>query len=99
MVHFLCPKQSGFRQKDSSVCKLIHIVHTIYEALENGKEVRAIFLDISKAFDKVWHEGLLFKLKQIGIGGPLLNWFQTYLVGQLQRVIIKGQLRSQHGYQ
>ena len=70
---------------------LIHIVHTIYEALENGKEVRAIFLDISKAFDKVWHEGILFKLKQIGIGGPLLNWFQTYLVGRLQRVIIKGQ--------
>ena len=48
-------------------------------------------LDISKAFDKVWHEGLLFKLKPIGIGGPLLNWFQTYLVGRLQRVIIKGQ--------
>ena len=89
--NLLCPKQSGFRQKDSSVCKLIHIVHTIYEALENGKEVCAIFLDISKAFDKVWHEGLLFKLKQIGVGGPLLNWFQTYLVGRLQRVIIKGQ--------
>ena len=71
---------------------MIHIVYTIYEALENGKEVCAIFLDISKTFDKVWHAGLfLFKLKQIGIGGPLLNWFQTYLVGRLQRVFIKGQ--------
>jgi Fe2+ transport system protein FeoA len=37
------------------------------EALDEGKEIRVIFFDISKAFDRVWHRGLLFKLKKMGI--------------------------------
>jgi hypothetical protein len=41
--------------------------HGIYKAIDSGHDVFAIFLDVSKAFDKVWHEGLIFKLKQIGI--------------------------------
>jgi hypothetical protein len=39
----------------------MYIVHTIYHALEQGKEARMVFLNISKAFDKVWHKGLLYK--------------------------------------
>ena len=42
------------------------------DALAEGKEVRAVALDISKAFDKVWHDGLLYKLTSLGISGPLL---------------------------
>ena len=42
-------------------------------------EVRAVFLDISKAFDKVWHEGLLFKLDQIGVSGSFLTLIRNYL--------------------
>ena len=53
-------------------------------------EVRAVFLDISKAFDKVWHEGLIFKLKQNGIRGNLLNFFISYLSDRHQRVGING---------
>ena len=53
-------------------------------------EVRAIFLDISKAFDKVWHEGLSFKLKQNGISGNLLNLLNNYLQNRVQRVVING---------
>ena len=51
-------------------------------------EVRAIFLDISKAFDKVWHDGLLFKLEQNGISGNLLLLLQNYLVNRKQRVVL-----------
>jgi hypothetical protein len=58
--------QSGFRPGDSTVMQLIFVVNKIYQALEKGNEVRAVFLDISKAFDKVWHQGLLTKLKSIG---------------------------------
>ena len=50
-----------------------------------------IYLDISKAFDLVWHDGLLFKLKSIGIRDPLLAWFKSYLSDRKQRVIIDGQ--------
>ena len=51
--------------------------------------MRADFLDISKAFDRVWHRGLIAKLKSIGVEGNLLNWFKSYLSCRKQRVIIR----------
>jgi hypothetical protein len=59
--------------------------------VDNGKEIRVVFLDIRKAFDKVWHKGLLHKLTLCGIRGNLLSWFEDYLIGRQQRVIINGQ--------
>ena len=53
--------------------------------------MRVVFLDITKAFDKVWHKGLLFKLRKCGIDGRLLLWFQDYLSNRMQRVVINGQ--------
>ena len=49
-----------------------------------------VFLDVSKAFDKVWHKGLLFKLKRFIITGILLSWFSSYLVNRIQRVVLDG---------
>ena len=49
---------------------------------------RAVFLAISKEFDKVWHEGLLFKLKCNGVSGPLLVMIRSYLSNRLQRVVL-----------
>ena len=62
-------KQSSFRPFDSCVNQLLTITHEIFSAYDCNPslEVRSIFLDISKAFDKVWHEGLLYKLKSFGI--------------------------------
>jgi len=57
-IGFLYKFQSGFRPGYSTINQLIFHVHKIYEALEGGKEVRVVFLDISKAFDKVWPAGL-----------------------------------------
>jgi hypothetical protein len=68
-----------------------YIIHEIYYAFEKGHELRAVFLDISKAFDKVWHRGLLAKLQSIGINGPLLQWFESYLLDRRQRVTIEGE--------
>ena len=45
-------------------------------ALDEGKEIRVVFCDISKAFDRVWHKGLLNKLENIGIQGSLLLWIK-----------------------
>ena len=53
IIGFFYKFQSGFRPGDSTVMQLVYIVHEIYEALEEGSEMRAVFLDVSKAFDSV----------------------------------------------
>ena len=82
--------QSGFIPGDSTINQLLSITTEIYEAFENYAEVRAVFLDMSKAFDKVWHEGLIFKLKQNGINGNLLRLLENYLSNRKQRVVLNG---------
>ena len=53
--------QSGYKTGDSCINQLLSITHDIYSSLDKGLEVRSVFLDISKAFDKVWHDGIIFK--------------------------------------
>ena len=62
--------------------------------MDEQKEIRVIFFDITKAFDRVWHEGLLSKLQKAGVSGPLLLWFRNYLCNREQRVVINGQNSS-----
>ncbi len=88
--NFFVNFQSGFRANDSTVNQLIDISHLIYRKLKNNEEVIGIYLDISKAFDKVWHQGLIYKLKKAGIRGRLLLWLTDYLTNRQQRVIIGG---------
>ena len=71
--------QSGFKHIDSYVKQLIAITHEICQAFDEGYEMRVVFLDVSKAFDKVWHKVLIFKLKQNGISGKLLNLIKEHL--------------------
>ena len=61
--NLLSPKQSGFRLGDSTIKKLLSNTNKILVAFDQypTRETRAVFLDISKAFDKVWHEGLISK--------------------------------------
>ena len=87
----LIPKnQSGFRPNDSVTNQLICLVDSIHSYLNINLDVRSVFLDMSKAFDKVWHEGLLFKLKQNGINGKLLNLLKSYLANRNQQVLLNG---------
>ena len=60
----LNPHNSGFHSGDDTVSQLLSITHKLTEALDGGKDGRIVFLDLSKAFDKVWHKGVLFKLKR-----------------------------------
>ena len=83
--------QSGFKPGVSCISQLLCIINDIYQSLDDGLETRAIFLDISKAFDKVWHEGLLFKLKQNSISGKLLNVITDFLYQRKQRAVLSGQ--------
>ena len=92
----LNPNQSGFRPSDSCINQLFAITHEIFEAFDCNPtlEVRSVFLDISKAFDKVWHEGLPFKLRSMGISGEVYNFLGNYLSGRFQRVILNRQTSS-----
>ena len=89
--NLISKNQSGFRQGDSCINQLLSITHEIYQSFDNSLEVRAVCLDISKAFDKVWHEGLIFKLKQNGILDKILNIITDFLSFRKQRVVLNGQ--------
>ena len=61
---------------------------------DDGLQVRSVFLDISKAFDKVWLDGVIFKLEQNGISGDLLNILIDFLSNRKQRVVLNGQISA-----
>ena len=84
--NLITPKQSGFRPGDSCINQLLLITHDIFTSFDNGLEVRGVFLDISKAFDKVWHAGLTYKWDKRQV--------IDFLKNRQQRVVLNGQLSS-----
>ena len=79
--------QSGFISGYSTVNQLEGIFNSFCKAIDEGKEVRAIFCNISKAFDRVWHKVLLYKLQTVG---HFLQSFTDYLNNRKQRVVLPG---------
>ena len=82
--------QSGFTPKDSTVYQLLSIYDDFCKSFDSEITTQAIFFDISKAFDKVWHRGLLRKLQAIGIRGTLFHWFENYLAERKRAVVLHG---------
>ena len=76
--NLLVPCQSGFLPCDSTVFQLLAMYNDFCQALDKRITSQTVFFDISKAFDRVWHKGLIHKLHCIGIRGSLLNWFTDY---------------------
>ena len=79
----LSPNQPGFRSGDFDRVTLDQI-----NGFDKRLEVHGIFLDISKAFDKVWHDGLIFKLRQNVISRDIINILQDFLRNRKQKVIL-----------
>ena len=86
----LSPLQSGFILGNSTTNQLTFLYNTFCQALDSGKDVRVVFCDVIKAFDHVWHKGLLCNLRAAVISGSLLSWFSSYLSEWRQRVILPG---------
>ena len=82
--------QSGFKGGDSCINQFLSITHEIYKSFDEGFEVCGVFLDISKAFDRVWHEDLIFKPQGNGITGKLLPGLKDFLKSRKQRVVLNG---------
>ena len=87
----ISPAQSGFKPGDSCINQLLSIAHEICHSMDEGYEIGGVFLDISKAFDKAWEEGLVFKLKQNGIPGNFLNNLEDFPRNRKQRAVLNGQ--------
>ena len=87
----ITPSLSGFIPGDSSVKQLVCIYNDLCSSFDSGTTAQTVFFDISKAFDRVWHKGLLVKLKAIGSRGLLLEWFCDYLTNRIQTVVINGE--------
>ena len=71
--------QFGFRKQYSTIEQIHRITHNISQTLENKKYCSAVFLDIQQAFDKVWHEGLLYKLKKV-LPHTYYSMLKSYLI-------------------
>lgn len=78
--------QFGFMAGRSTELNLLTYVDFLSSALERGSQVHAIYTDFSKAFDRVNHVVLLSKLSGMGVGGPMLDWIESYLTGRSQIV-------------
>ena len=88
------PTQFGFRQGRSTISQLLAAYDDILFHLEHGRDVDVVYLDFSKAFDKVDHNILLEKLKRINIGGKLLRWIESFLKSRQQRVRVDNVLSA-----
>ena len=92
----LSSKHTGFRPADSTVNQLLVITQDIFKSFDCNPvlDVRSVFLDISKAFDRVWHDDLICKLRRIGADSNLLGTIKSFLSNRQQRTVING--KSSH---
>ena len=87
----LLPSQHGFRTGRSCLTNLIEFLEFATDHLDKGNNISVIYLDFCKAFDKVPHRRLLVSLENHGLGGSILRWIETWLLGRRQRVVLNGQ--------
>ena len=87
----LIDSQYGFRAGRSTVTQLLEHLDNIQTILEEEANADVVYLDFSKAFDKVDHNRLLHKLKCIGIHGKLHNWIKEFLTNRTQQVVVEGE--------
>ena len=99
MIHFIATLRSTIcllvvSLDDSCISQLLSITHEIFKGFYANPplDTRVVFLDISKAFDRVWHEGLIFKLQSYGSTGSLLSLLKDFISEILQRVLLNGQV-------
>ena len=83
-------RQAAYLKGDSTVQQLLYIINLIKSSWTKGHITHGVFLDVSAAFDKCWHSGILEKLKQNKIEGKCLALFESYLRGRKQIVVVDG---------
>ena len=88
--HLISPWQFGFRAGHSTSDALTYVSQCLANSLNNREETQVVCLDISRAFDCVWHPGLLEKLSALGFSGTLHAWLTEYLKDRSLKVVLNG---------
>ena len=88
--NLLSQHQHGFRSGKSTLTQLLAHFDNVYESLLNNDDMDVIYLDYSKAFDKVDHRILLLKLETYKFNHLLIQWIRSFLSGRSQEVVING---------
>ena len=86
----LLTTQFAYRKGLGACDALLCVSHTLQSALERGQEARIIQIDFSAAFDRVNHQGILYKLSSVGIGGSVLSVLTQFLSNRSQYVLVDG---------
>ena len=94
-IGFLNKHQSGFRRAKSTIDHLFRPSQSIIESFNRGEHVVAAFLDVEKAFDNVWHNGLRYKIFQLDLPTKMTRWLSDVLVGRVIQVNVNGFLPNQ----
>ncbi|UYV76073.1 hypothetical protein LAZ67_13002412 [Cordylochernes scorpioides] len=92
--HPLRPEQFGFQPKHSTLHQLVVVTEKIRKAMESKQLTGGIFFDISKAFDKVWHEALLYKMAKKNLPGDIIRMTKSFLCDRNFRVKVKDVLST-----
>jgi hypothetical protein len=90
-------EQYAFREGHSSTQQLVNLVDQISVGLNDKKHIAMVFLDVEKAFDRVWHDGLLYKLFQMNICVPIIKIIESFLSERSFSVRIEDQLSLPRG--
>ena len=94
-TEFINKHQSGFRKAKSTDDHLFRLSQSIMESFNREEHVVAAFLDVEKAFDNVWHNGLRFKIFQLDLPTKMTRWLSDFLVGRLIQVNVNNFFSSQ----
>ena len=89
-MQYLTPNQYGFREGHSTSHALINFIRNVTNAIDNEEIMLGIFLDLSKAFDTLGHDNLIYKLQLYGIRGVVLDLLKNYVQNRRQYVVING---------
>ena len=94
-IGFINKYQSGFRQNKSTDDHLFRLSQSVMESFNRREHVVAAFLDVEKAFDNVWHNGLRYKIFMLDLPTKMTCWLSDFLVGRVIQVNVNGFLSDQ----
>ena len=84
----LAEEQAGFREHHCTEDQTTYLAQEIEDGFQHKKQTLTVWIDLQKAFDTVWTDGLLLKLKKCNIAGNMFRWIKSYLHNRRARVVI-----------